>query len=592
MILKFLVGVILVIGLARCANPPRDTLTNDQKAFDLSWLFRMLEADYAPLAYKEKRFGIDFARLKVKYLKAAEETKTNRDFYLLVNRFVAELKDPHASIALPNAKVPGRALTCYLGFDGRRVSNGLKIEKLLPSVARDPRYPLKIGDLIVKLDDETLPALVRRDLAPFRDLGHDEATVTELMPKLFNRISLAFPFPSAPDALLTVRRDGKEFNVKLPWIQRDLHTFAKEQAQEERVIAAPTSTTLFQAAEQWLTGRLDFVPASIASLSPKLRGWSDFRRIDTTPTWGADQIRGWLAEASGKPQIDSWIDLRAGRELPKELVPLHRRHFFPSFVFSEPLPKKDPKAPPRLRSIGYLRVPGFDTMDEEKVAAELAATVKSFRTLSVDHVILDLLDNPGGPLFLGLRLAQLFSPDRLVMPELKFRLSDNWLDTFETESHSRKASDSAREISRRVHEVLVKNREAGAYLSESIDSSKLFPFQLEPNRELDKPIKVYVLVNEVCASTCDIVSAVLKDNRIGTIVGARTMGAGGNVSVRLEAPHSHFGLMVTESLVYRRDGSAIENEGVAADVAVDTVAARESKYQTVFRKAVDEILRD
>ena len=115
----------------------------------------------------------------------------------------------------------------------------------------------------------------------------------------------------------------------------------------------------------------------------------------------------------------------------------------------------------------------------------------------------------------------------------------------------------------------------------------LFPFDILPNQDGDQDFNVLLLVDEMCASMCDIFSAVLKDNGIATIIGSKTMGAGGNVETHFEAPNSHLIVNQTESLIVRKDGSYVEHNGIEPDVALKVSEYSHNKYDAVRKKAIE-----
>jgi C-terminal processing protease CtpA/Prc len=164
-------------------------------------------------------------------------------------------------------------------------------------------------------------------------------------------------------------------------------------------------------------------------------------------------------------------------------------------------------------------------------------------------------------------------------------VSDSWLDQFE-QSSMQAASDSEREISRRVYEDLKSARMRGDRLTAVMSASVLAPFDFVPNDKVKTKFKVALLVNEMCASMCDIFSAMLQDNGMATVVGTTTMGAGGNVVGYNQAPNSHFDVRQTESLMVRKDGSYIENVGITPNVIVPVANFTGSKYKEVREAAV------
>jgi C-terminal processing protease CtpA/Prc len=86
---------------------------------------------------------------------------------------------------------------------------------------------------------------------------------------------------------------------------------------------------------------------------------------------------------------------------------------------------------------------------------------------------------------------------------------------------------------------------------------------------------------------CDIFTSSMKDNGLATVVGSKTMGAGGNVTTHIASPVAGLILNQTESLLYNKAGAELENNGVEPDVALDTVEARDGKYSSVIAKALE-----
>ncbi|MBC7692157.1 MAG: hypothetical protein H7222_10335 [Methylotenera sp.] len=80
--------------------------------------------------------------------------------------------------------------------------------------------------------------------------------------------------------------------------------------------------------------------------------------------------------------------------------------------------------------------------------------------------------------------------------------------------------------------------------------------------------KIVLLVNEMCASMCDI----LADNVVG--------------HENDQAPSSHLALLQIESLMIRKDGTYLENNGVTPDVAITVDESSSNKYEAVRKLAL------
>ena len=70
------------------------------------------------------------------------------------------------------------------------------------------------------------------------------------------------------------------------------------------------------------------------------------------------------------------------------------------------------------------------------------------------------------------------------------------------------------------------------------------------------------------------------------IIGSRTMGAGGNVVMHHHAPNSHLMVRQTESLILRRSGDYIENNGIQPDIEMAVSTTAMEKYDPVRKRAI------
>lgn len=589
----------MTLFLQACDPVPRRTLNTEEKIADLYWIYSQFGENYAPLDYKEKLHGFRYDELKKTYLEAAAQTKTNEEFYTLMFRLVAEFKDAHTSAGLTNSSLAGRAQVAYLGFSGTRQGDVLVVKELFPTVAdAAATYPIKVGDQITHMDGVALPEIVRNDLAKTRNLGHDQANLTFHMNRIFTRASTSGGTPSAEVAILTLQRGGQEVKVALPWVKKDLKDFSDEQT----AAAKKTETEKTKKAQLdrftlagengeagMQIGFLDF-NGRIASPSQwiekiragsKTRRFSDgFRFVDNVAAWTTNFLR---AETT----LD---ELKAERNVPGRAIFIEQAKTYPAYVTKEKILDAEGNATQQSKLVGYIYLNTFSPNgDEAAVVTEFKATLAAMQELGVQDVVIDMLNNGGGSLVLGMQLAQALSADKVVMPEIQFRLSDTWMDDFDRYATGGQGThDAEEEMARRILNEMKRDQANGARLSQRYNVELLAPYQLAPNPAMaESKMNVVVLVNEMCASMCDIFSGIVQDNGIATVVGSRSMGAGGNVVSHDQAPNSHLTLRQTESLILRKDGSYIENVGVTPNVELPTWDYTAEKYDTVYKKAVE-----
>jgi C-terminal processing protease CtpA/Prc len=217
--------------------------------------------------------------------------------------------------------------------------------------------------------------------------------------------------------------------------------------------------------------------------------------------------------------------------------------------------------------------------------------LKKFKTFGINNVIVDTLDNPGGSLSLLAKVSQAFSDKPIHQPDMRFGLNDNWLLELQQSSIDYKASDEQRERARRIYEKLRAEKNQGKRLSSVYNVADIVTDKILPNEGVHFN-KIVVLVNEMNASCGDIFPATLQDNGLAVIAGTNTMGAGGNVVDHNndQAPNGHFAVRQTESLIVRKDGSYLENNGVKPDVEFDVNATMADKYRDALSKAEQIIL--
>ncbi|MBS1957843.1 MAG: PDZ domain-containing protein [Bdellovibrionales bacterium] len=596
-----------IAGLTGCDPVPRRTLSTDEKIADMYWIYSQFGENYAPLEFKQDRYKFSYDELKNKYLEDAKKTTTNDEFYALMMKFVAEFKDAHTSPALTNASLPDRAKVAFLGFNGIRNEDNLLVKSLLPTIASDSNYPIKIGDKITEINGKSLKDAVDSELIQYRNLGFDQANYTYHFNKLFNRVSTTNGLPKETEVTLTIVREGKKRTVIMPWVVKDVVQFQKEQEdatakkktapatdQDDRaksenylMVSDDQKATLMKFNFFGFDGRME-MPYDMAKkiTSGFIKKMTDtFVFVDSFAEWQAADA---AIPAAPKEGLDK---IAENRKVMDDAIYIAGSKTFPSYVAPATVVDKDGKATQEKKLVGYVYLDTFSPDGTtEAVVKEFKATLAAFKNLGVRDIIIDTINNGGGSLELGMQLAQALSPTKIDQPMMQFRLSDTWLDEFDT--NARTGNDEAtKEYSRRMLVELTAQKQGGQRLSKPYSAETLYRYQIEANTDIDNAFRVKLLTNEMCASMCDMFAGIIQDNKLGQIVGTRTMGAGGNVVNHQQAPNSHIDVRQTESLMVRKDGTYVENNGVNADVAIEVVKYAKNKYDAVIDKAVELIVK-
>lgn len=165
-------------------------------------------------------------------------------------------------------------------------------------------------------------------------------------------------------------------------------------------------------------------------------------------------------------------------------------------------------------NIGYVRLVEF----RKDTPSELDAALSQLEKSTMDSVILDLRNNPGGLLDVAVKVVDRFIPENKVVVSTKGRIQSQNME--------------------------FKSSNGPEYLD----------------------IPMVVLVNEGSASASEIVAGALQDYKRAVIVGNKTFGKGSVQSVLPLSDGS--ALKLTTSKYFTPNGRTIHNQGVTPDVMV------------------------
>lgn len=164
--------------------------------------------------------------------------------------------------------------------------------------------------------------------------------------------------------------------------------------------------------------------------------------------------------------------------------------------------------------IAYIRITEF----QDNTPRDLKKGLETLERQSLDGLILDLRNNPGGLLDVAVEVAQMFLPQGKPIVSIKGRVADQNLEFVAKDSHPR----------------------------------------------LDYPM--VILVNEGSASAAEIVGGALRDNHRGILMGTKTFGKG---SVQTVVPlKDGSAIRLTTSIYYTPSGQSIHGNGLEPDVPV------------------------
>lgn len=597
-------GTLMSLVLSGCI--PRRQLSVAEKQADLHWVYSKFGESYAPLQYKENLVGFSYEQLKQDYLDRAAKTKSNDEFYQLVHEFVAHFQDAHTSASFSAEPIPGRTKVAYLGFFGKRKGDDLVVEWFLPTSRGMSNYPVKVGDTISTFDGLSLKDYVKANFSPRRNLGQEEANTTLGAHMVTFRFAYDAPLPSAKVLRLGIKRNDSVQEVEVPWLVRDYAAFVQDYMAaieasakvdtEEKNNDTKNHLTYLKNIGNLALGRIDRLPAKAQKVAKLMmqhkdlfegRRFDSFVHLDTTNPFQSQFLKTLLAGNSSDPFSKC--------ESLEDRAPFDLAYSVPgSCDFPALLLRLNDQGQPDFKGTtlaGYIRVPSFmgGGLGSNPVE-EFKNTLSYLQGRGVEKILIDTIDNGGGSLYLGMAMAQALSSKPLDLPSIRFRTNDSWLDTFQGAASSSQDTDIERHLYQSVFDELTADREAGQILSRPFPADSLFPYTFSPSTST-QPLKVVLLVNEMCASMCDIFAGILQDNHLATVVGSRTMGAGGNVTNHFMAPNSNLVLSQTESLIVRSNGNYIENVGVSPDVEFPVNQHSDTKYDAVVRAGFAQLLK-
>lgn len=618
--IRIVLASILAFSLVGCGYPGH-SLNALEKQADIEWIFGVFERNYAPADWKQAKWGVSLATAKADCMRGAEPLSNGDEFIAHLNSCVARFKDAHTSMTADGQVLPEMAQVAYLGFtteliridannfddckdkDGKdkdtaeckarrekdkgkekkepRIIYALRVKKLLPTTSATG-FPLAEADNIVAVNGQPVDAYLLTALAGSADLGHTPATLNVLASLFAVRSSFTAQLPKEESITLTVLKSPKTIDVSLPWSRTDMAEFERLQnaaAKKQAEVKEPAKTASIwmgnDLIDQFFKFASDYRNGAGQRVNMMLN--NTFRLFRFSP---AVNFVENITAADGKAAEALPFDSAAAAA--GQVVDVSKGSFKARVVLQEDGGR-----------IGYIRISTFSLGDGDvKTFQELLST---FTKMKVKGIILDTLDNGGGSLVAGLRMSNALTTKDLQYPSMQFGLNDNWVNGFRGDAISA-PSDATRTRAARISKMLKEDLGKGLRISRQISATELDIFELTGDKSncltggkcLDPSVKLVLLVNEMCASMCDIFASTFSDNKLGTIIGSQTMGAGGNVVLHGISPVSQVMVSQTESLIVDVNGQYLENQGVKPTIEMDTILERSNKYSGVYGKAFEQ----
>ena len=254
------------------------------------------------------------------------------------------------------------------------------------------------------------------------------------------------------------------------------------------------------------------------------------------------------------------------------------------------------------KKVGYVRIPDFDGNID--LVSEFEEIIRHMRK-NTTTLIVDVMNNPGGYGFYTFALLSMLTPkplknvsERNLITQKDAFTAVNDIKYFEKVKTEAQAQDllGVEICGYVVDEKLAKGIcDRSKFVLKEYNNKHYFtdPYPLEgvdfiyPHKRVNYDKNLIVLVNALSISCADIFPAVLQDNKRAIIVGTATAGAGGctiskSIANRYGIAEMHF----TNSMIYRSDGSYLENRGVTPDIVYSFT---EDDYKNNYRNFLNFI---
>lgn len=516
-------------------------LTTDQRQADFRSLVDLYSRRYAPIAWKQELFNFNVLDLSPWTGRVAQVTN-DLDFYDLLFEYVSDLQDAHDQYQLPSDFEAQLGFTVDL-YDGKVV-----VDSIDPSVLSTAAFPIQVGDEVVSVDGESAADWVQA-LSKYVS-GGNPRTVQRLAAGLItDRLQAEDPYAVRIVASATVvilDQTGSRKTYTIPWSK-----------------SGTPLTSLGASAGPQLPRPIP--PRRILAAS-RARRKTEAAQGATPPYYQQFLQQFHQYFLPGRINVLGFDQLQPVFTLPDNFVQRLGTQGYDSYYSGSFT------APDGTR-IGYLRIPDFLFADTAALDTEI-----HFFQNNTDVLVVDVMRNPGGDVCAAEETLARLTPSPFQGAAAELR--PDWTQFIGVKEALSGAQNDGADADTIAQLELYQAAFAQAF-PETANTTALplcaSTLVRQPaSAPYTKP--VLLLTDEMSASSADIFSALAQDNRIATLLGFRTMGAGGSPEGDSVGIYTEGTTSVTRSLVVRPHPvtvpgypttSYIENVGVWPDLTVD-----------------------
>lgn len=531
---KIVTGTVLgALVFAATAQTSYAALSSEQRLSDFAQLVNILQRNYGPLRWKKQSVGLDFAKHVEEYKARVAAARNDAEYYNLLARFTAGLKDAHVTAMIPSTQ------RSQLGFTTDLIEGKVLIETVDRLKLPEVLFPFNKGDQLISVGGKSVEQIMD-DMMAVSDTGHINSSKRIAAARIpSRRQDRGFAIPKGVTTITVLPKGAAQpVTVTATWIVSGAPILDLDDLENmgEDTDAVPTSATN----GKQLLAALKKLPEFNSALSKvQLEDLSQIGIADIGSPKSMFKLPANAKEIPGMPVTAAIYEV-AGKKIG--LVRIHQ----------------------------YM----------EEGLLEVIARCVFVMEKETDVLVIDQANNPGGSVSLVSDLVGLFADKSYKDMDFKIRPSLNWVTKFHdiNEKIAKMLKDDPNDFAANalkarfdylegeIKDAMTSKR----FLTNPVSLNLTGSFgMIQPNAQVRYTKPVLLLINEFDFSGGDAFPAIMKDNGRVTLFGAQTSGAGGNVAEHGSLANSGFKLQLTESLMVRPNGQFMENRGVKPDVAYE-----------------------
>ena len=592
---------------------------------DFRSLVQSVQKNYGPLQMKADvpDIQLNWELSKQRFLSGLGNVKRKSDADIAKARLFNSFNDAHVSVQMPSS------LTWKLPMQFASVENKMILNYFVAEEVPGFNLLAEVGDELVKINGMTPDEFQKTD--PVFNKNASSITNKSIFGMTLVGMKEASGLPlsrRSPDVTFVLRKaNGQEYEIKTTYKQAGVGLLDGD---TPLPVVVPDTTpkplrkpvSLYMQGSEHLRG-LD--PVAFDMFQRQLGMFNRMTDLKTELPMAADDSSD---EDETKPK-GKGVKFEIGKREPFFQLPNH--HFKLPNDFTEIRPPKEIEGifnaddffagtfKRNGKTVGFLRIPAYDVKLKPTILISLRFYIAQLQAKS-DYLVFDQTNNPGGMVAYSDLVVKSFVGQYddanhmqfLVKPTQGFlREFASLLNSIETDSAVLTPTQKEYFVRRlrEDYEKINKAYQAGSELTEPVSLrliSEYFEVAMQAltakmplvlalkQRGLDLSAsqvytkKVIMFINELDFSGGDATPATLQDYNRVTLVGVRTAGAGGSVEAFQDRVSSDFTYRLTTSLMYRKGGKLVENEGVHPDVNFTLTV---DDYKTNFRTTLERLLQ-